>query len=204
MWWPASSIDSGIDPGIGATGPQPKMTATRWIALFRGINVGGKNLLPMADLRAMASALGFTDVATYIQSGNLALTSAAAADMIETQLADAVAARFGFRPAILLRTVTQVEAALAANPFAARVTEGKQLHFYFLDAPADKFDPAALRDLAVDGEDFALIGDVLYLYARDGVGRSKLAEKLPRYLPLRHSARNLNSVQAILALAHAG
>ena len=179
----------------------PEVTTTRWIALFRGINVGGNNKLPMADLRMMAAALGFSGIATYIQSGNLLLSSTTAAAEIERHLADAVAQRCGFRPAILLRTVDQVAAALTANPFAARVTEGKQLHFYFLDGPAERFDAAALHALAVDGEDFALVGDVLYLYARDGVGRSKLAEKLPRYLPPRTTARNFNSIQAILALA---
>lgn len=180
------------------------MSATRWVALFRGINVGGNNKLPMAELRDLATGLGFTDVATYIQSGNLLFSAPGTPEAIEARLADGVASRFGFRPVILLCTVTEVESALAANPFAERVTEGKQLHLYFLDGPADGFDEAVLRQLAVDGEDFALIGGIFYLYARDGIGRSKLAEKLPRHLPARHSARNLNTVQAILALAHAG
>ena len=157
----------------------------------------------MADLRELAIGLGFADVATYIQSGNLLLTAAGSAQHVEAQLADAVAARFGFRPVILMRSLPQWEAAFAANPFADRVTDGKQLHLFFFDGPADRFDPEALRALAMEGEDFALMGDILYLYARDGIGRSKLAEKLPRYLPARHSARNLNSVEAILTLARA-
>lgn len=186
-----------------ADAPATPLPVARWIGLFRGINVGGNNKLPMADLRELAIGLGFTDVATYIQSGNLVLTAAGSADQLEAQLADAVAARFGFRPVILMRGLPQWQAALAANPFADRVTDGKQLHLFFLDGPADRFEPDALRALAVEGEDFALIGDILYLFARDGIGRSKLAEKLPRYLPARHSARNFNSVEAILALARA-
>jgi uncharacterized protein (DUF1697 family) len=179
------------------------MTANRWIALFRGVNVGGNNKLPMAELRGMATDLGFISVATYIQSGNLVLTAPMAmpAEVIEATLADAIAKRFGFRPIILMRSSADFVAALDRNPFTDRVTEGKQLHLFFYDGSPDKWDDETIRALTVDGEDVALTPGLVYLYARDGIGRSKLAEKLPRFLPARHSARNLNSVQAILALA---
>lgn len=179
------------------------MTVSRWIALFRGVNVGGNNKLPMAELRDMASGLGFSSVATYIQSGNLVLTapSVMSADDIEATLADAIATRFGFRPVILVRSPSDFATALDRNPFADRVTQGKQLHLFFYDGSPYKWDDETIRALTVDGEGVALTPGLVYLYARDGIGRSKLAEKLPRYLPARHSARNLNSVQAILALA---
>lgn len=175
----------------------------KWVALFKGINVGGNNKLPMAELRALAAELGLGDAKTYIQSGNLVFDSEDKADAIEQNLASAVEQRFGFRPFIILRNADALEAALAANPFGARVNEGKQLHMFFLDEPADRYDKVALRALATETEDFALIGDVFYLFAPDGIGRSKLAEKMGPYFPRRMTARNLNSARAILDLMNA-
>lgn len=175
----------------------------KWVALFKGINVGGNNKLPMAELRALATELGLGDAKTYIQSGNLIFDSEDEADVIEEELATAVEQRFGFRPSIILRSADALKAALATNPFAARVSEGKQLHMFFLDAPAEKYDEAALRALAIETEDFALIGDVFYLFAPDGIGRSKLVEKMSPYFPKQMTARNLNSVQAISDLTQA-
>ena len=175
----------------------------RWIALFRGINVGGNNKLPMADLRELAAELGFEEPKTYIQSGNLVLGSDEKdAEKLEAMLAGAVEKRFGFHPCIVMRNVEQFQAALDANPYAAKVKEGKELHLYFLDGPADKYDEAVIRELAAESEEFTLKDGIFYLYAPEGIGRSKLAEKLPKYLPKRHTARNLNSVRAILDLVN--
>lgn len=175
----------------------------KWVALFKGINVGGNNKLPMAELRALATELGLRDAKTYIQSGNLIFDSEDEADVIEEELVTAVEQLFGFRPSIILRSADALKAALTANSFAALVSEGKQLHMFFLDEPADRYDEAALRSLAIETEDFALIGDVFYLFAPDGIGRSKLVEKMGPYFPKRMTARNLNSVQAISDLTQA-
>lgn len=175
---------------------------TKWIALFRGINVGGNNKLPMKELRDLVSELGFDDPKTYIQSGNLVFGSTEKdVAKLEKQIADAVEKRFGFRAFILIRKVVDIKHALDHNPFAKKVTEGKQCHIYFLEGDDGKYDEAALKQLATETEEFALKGDLLYLFAPEGVGNSKLAEKLPKYLPKRYTARNLNSVQAVLDLA---
>jgi uncharacterized protein (DUF1697 family) len=156
-------------------------------------------------LRTIAADLGFVQARTYIQSGNLLFHSALDAPTMEHMLAGAVEQQCGFRPAILLRTVEALSAALAANPHAARVTDGKQLHIFFCDGPITFADEAALRALLVDGEDFTVMqqgpDSLCYLFARDGIGRSRLAEKLPRQLPKRHTARNLNTIKAMIALA---
>jgi uncharacterized protein (DUF1697 family) len=172
-----------------------------WVALFKGINVGGNNKLPMAELRVMASQLGFENPRTYIASGNLVFDSGKDAAELKAMLAKAVKQRFGFAPFIIMRSVQQLQEALVTNPFAGQVTEGKQLHLFFLDEPAEKYDEVKLRELAVESEDFALIGRVFYLFAPDGIGRSKLAEKMGPYFPKRMTARNLNSIEAIVALA---
>lgn len=156
----------------------------------------------MVRLRALAAELGFAHAVTYIQSGNLLFDAVGAdASAIENRLAAAVEQEFGFRPIIIMRTVAEVCAAALANPFAAEVTEGKQLHIYFCDGEFAGYDGAAVAALLSEAEKIAVVGDAVYLFAPDGVGRSRLAEKLPRYLPKRHSARNLNSVRAILQLA---
>ena len=175
----------------------------KWVALFKGINVGGNNKLPMAELRTLAAELGFGEPKTYIQSGNLIFDANDEAAHIEKILAAAVEKRFGFHPAIIMRNADALVDALKTNPFAARVTEGKHLHMFFLDEPAVRYDETALRALAVESEDFALIGDIFYLFAPDGIGRSKLAEKMGPYFPKRMTARNLNSVKAICDLAQA-
>jgi uncharacterized protein (DUF1697 family) len=173
----------------------------KWVALFKGINVGGYNKLPMAELRMLATDLGFDGPKTYIASGNLIFGSDMDAARIEKILGETVEKRFGFHPFIIMRSVEALSASLGANPFSDRVTEGKQLHLFFLDEPAARYDAEKLRQLAVESEDFALIGDVFYLFAPDGIGRSKLAEKMGPYFPKRMTARNLNSVKAIIELA---
>lgn len=174
----------------------------KWIALFRGINVGGKHIVPMKALRELATEIGFDEPKTYIQSGNMVFGSPEEnVAKLEEVLADAVEKRFGFRPFILMRRVADIKHALDDNPFAKQVTEGKQCHIYFLEGEDGKYDEAALKELATGTEQFALKSGLFYLYAPDGVGQSKLAEKLPKYLPKRYTARNLNSVQAVLAMA---
>lgn len=174
----------------------------KWVALFKGVNVGGHNKLPMADLRHLAAEFGLEDPKTYIQSGNLVFNSSQTdAKILEAQLAGAIEKRFGFRPVIIMRRANYLAAAIRANPFAGIMTEGKQLHLFFLDEPAAKFDEAALRAFATDGEDFQMKGDIFYLFAPQGIGRSKLVEKMGSYFPKRMTARNLNSVKAISQLA---
>lgn len=175
---------------------------TKWIALFRGINVGGKHIVPMKDLRELAAGTGFEEPKTYIQSGNMVFGSAEKnVEKLESLLADAVEKKFGFRPFILMRRAADIKHALDHNPFASKITEGKQCHIYFVEGDDGKYDEAALKELATETEEFALKGDLLYLYAPDDVGNSKLAEKLPKYLPKRYTARNLNSVKAVLDMA---
>jgi uncharacterized protein (DUF1697 family) len=154
----------------------------------------------MAELRELALSLGFAAPRTYIQSGNLVFGSERTEADLSSALETAVKAKFGISTPNLLRNTDQIAAAIAANPFAAQVSEGKQFHFFFFDGPADKFDEASVRALASETEDFALIDNVLYLFAPDGVGRSKLAEKLPGFVPQRYTARNFNSINAIFEM----
>jgi len=179
------------------------MTDKLWIGLFRGVNVGGNNKLPMKDLKALMEADGFADVHTYIQSGNVvfrsALSEADTADRIEA----AIEKQFGFRPPLFLVTVDHLRKLLAENPFRDHEHKGKAQHFFFLKAPAVSADLDALAALKANGEDFRLTNEVFYLYAPEGIGRSKLAEKIGRHIKADMTARNLNTVETLLEMARA-
>ena len=151
-----------------------------WIVLLRGVNVGGRHILPMETLRELLVGAGFSDVGTYIQSGNCIFRSedrdrCSIADTVSGLIEDA----YGFRPAAFVLTPDELDAALAANPFPA--DEPKAVHLQFIDGIPAKADLDGLRAVAEPGEEAALIGDVLYLHLPHGAGRSPVAQKLGQY-----------------------
>ena len=175
------------------------MSVPVWIALLRGVNVGGHGKLPMADFRVMLGELGYGEPQTYIQSGNAVFTSNGSAEAIATTISDAIEARFGFRRPVLVRSADAFAAALAACPFTPY--DPKQVHLFFLDG-AITLDEAALGNACTAGEQFAVIGDCFYLHTPNGFGTSQAAKQLERHLKADSmTARNLRSCEAILALA---
>lgn len=174
---------------------------TVWIALLRGVNVGGHNKLPMKRLREVLSELGFDDVATYIQSGNCVFRSDIGnAAKIAKRIADGIAKEFSFEPKVFTLTLSELEAAISANPFAERVADGRFVHLFFLAGTVGALDKPAMQALAAPGDDFALDGKVFYLLTPAGIGRSKLVEKLGKFLPVDMTGRNLNSAIKIAEL----
>lgn len=170
-----------------------------FVALLRGINVGGRHKLPMKDLKSILEELGFTDVHTYIQSGNVVLS--AGNDVPEDPagaISDAIEARFGFRPSVWLVPADEFRAMAARCPF--KTDEGKTLHFSFLEAAPSSPDLAKLEELKSATEAFALIDDTFYLHAPDGIGRSKLAAAVERSLGVDATVRNWNTVRKLLEL----
>jgi len=169
-----------------------------WIALLRGINVGGKNKLPMAALRADLAGLGFEDVRTYIQSGNVVFRSKARSGAkLAASIEDAIETSHGFRPAVLVLTADELRAAMEANPFPEGTAEPKTLHLNFLTAPARDADVELMEDLRSDTERFRLTDAVLYVHAPDGIGRSKLAAKVERCLGVSATGRNWRTVEQL-------
>lgn len=171
--------------------------AATWIALLRGVNVGGSGVLPMQELRALLADLGYGSVRTYIQSGNCIFTSTATATRIADEIADGIAGRFGFHPDVLVLSPVEIEAALAANPFCTGDAEPKSIHLFFLAEPAPDTDLAGLRALASGSEALHLADSVLYVFAPDGIGRSRMVAKIDRFIPLATTARNLRTVRKI-------
>ncbi|MDI7774394.1 DUF1697 domain-containing protein [Asticcacaulis sp. EMRT-3] len=172
-----------------------------WIGLFRGVNVGGNNKLPMKDLKTLMESEGFTEVKTYIQSGNMVFRSSLSEAETTERIEAAIAKRFGFRPPLFLVTRDHLEKLLADNPFRNHEHQGKAQHFFFLKAPPAAADLDALSALKANGEDFKLTDEVFYLYAPEGIGRSKLAEKIGRYIKADMTARNLNTVETLVEMA---
>jgi len=173
-----------------------------YVALFRGINVGGRNILPMKDLRAGLESLGCEDVKTYIQSGNAVFRhSESAAPRLVERIRRAVHSSHGFEPAVLLVTADDLEGALRSNPFPGREDDPSKLLLFFLGATPEEPDHDAIEAVRAESEIFALVGEVAYLYAPDGIARSKLASRVERLLGVPATARNWRSVTKILELA---
>lgn len=143
--------------------------------LLRGINVGGKNLLPMTDLLRMLQQAGCTGARTYIQSGN-AVFSASATDArrIPETMQEKISRRFGFKPAIIMRTREEYARIAAAHPFMVADTDHRFLHVGFLQDRPKSADVARLDPNRSPGDQF-LVGDrEIFLSTPNGILNSKL------------------------------
>lgn len=165
------------------------------VMLLRGINVGGCHSLPMKELRALLEELGCRNVRTYIQSGNVVLQCPAKlASQLGKKTTAAVAKRRGFEPAVRLLSRREFVAAAEANPYPEAATEPKTLHVGFLDKVPPYPDLETIDSLRSKRERFHLDGKVSYLHAPDGIGRSKLAEKVEKLLGVSMTGRNWRTV----------
>ncbi|MHC0429048.1 DUF1697 domain-containing protein [Streptomyces sp. O3] len=177
---------------------------TTYAVLLRGINVGGHKKVPMAELRSLLNELGLGEVRTYLQSGNAVFTSASDdEDALAEQLGTAIADRFGFSVDCLVRTGAYLRAVADACPYPAASLEGKQLHVTFFTRPVEPERFASVDPAAYAPEDFRLGDRALYLYAPNGLGRSKLAEALARPALLKGTVattRNWNTVAKLMEL----
>ena len=170
-----------------------------WIALFRGINVGGNNILPMKELTAMLEGLGCTGVKTYIQSGNVVFRkSGSKASQLAKSIGKSVLSAYGFEPKVLFLTVQELENAVRSNPFTEAEEDPKSLHIFFLAEKPKSPNLKALNELKTRSESFSLIEKLFYLHEPDGVGRSKLAAKAEKLLGVSATARNWRTVSKLL------
>ena len=173
-----------------------------YIALLRGINVGGNNKLPMRELVTVLAGLGLRNVKTYIQSGNVVFQSERTDRLaLAQEIGAAIGKSHGFTPAVLLLDRQALQVAIAANPFPEGEAEPKTLHFFFLDGVPQNPGLDALEQLKADNERFRLIDKVFYLHAPDGIGRSKLAEKFGKGWQVAITARNWRTVSQLMAMA---
>ncbi len=158
----------------------------RYLALLRGINVGGRNKVAMADLREIATSLGHTGVATYIQSGNLVFTSpetgtAALADALQQE----IASRLGVKPAVVVLSAAELSQAIAGTPFPdepnPKCVHAVSRRGEYTDGDLAAIEAAKQRAGDKLGRDEAVVaGRTLYLHTPDGFGRSELAAQLSK------------------------
>jgi uncharacterized protein (DUF1697 family) len=170
-----------------------------YIALFRGINVGGSHILPMKKLAGLLQDMGHKNVRTYIQSGNVIFeTGKNQRQQIAKQIGAKILEVHGFEPKVLLLSVPEFRNAVANNPYETE--NGKALHFFFLESEPENPDLDGLTAIKSGSEEFSLRQNVFYLYAPDGIGRSKLAAKAEKNLGVPVTARNWNTVSKIQKL----
>ena len=168
--------------GAGDATPGNNDPMATHVAMLRGINLGGKNKVAMADLRALVSELGHADVSTYIQSGNVLFTAQADADcaVAARAITEAIAARLGVTAPVVVVTREELAQILAANPFTDE-PDPKRVHAVVLSAPPGpeltvKLDAAIAQAAAKGGHDAVVpVGRTLYLHTPDGYGNSDLA-----------------------------
>jgi len=173
-----------------------------WIALLRGINVGGNNILPMKALRDLLEGLGLHNVRTYIQSGNVVFESDKTdATRLGLEIADAIEKTFNFRPKIMIICKAELDRAIKDNPYPEGVDDPKTVHLFFLSTAAVDANLSKLKELQKPTERFQLIDRLFYLHAPDGIGRSKLAAQVESNLGVAITARNLRSAMKIAELA---
>ena len=181
------------------------------IALLRGVNVGGRNMVKMETLRALCTSLGCSDVQTYVQSGNVVLRvpgkagSAKTLAAFATRMEDAIEAEFGFRVPVVLRTAEDLRAVVKACPFPeeSKAEPGKvQVTFLYAAPSATQLD--AVRAMKISPEVMWVGTRELITYFPMGMGQSKLRwGPIDKALGTSGTSRNWNSVLKLLEMAEA-
>jgi uncharacterized protein (DUF1697 family) len=176
-----------------------------YVALLRGVNVGGKNKLPMVHLCEMFSAAGCSSVKSYIQSGNVVFRAApGAAGKIATLIAEQIVKAYGYRTPVVLRTADELASVAANNPFLAAGGSEEALHVMFL---ADLPSPQAVQSLdphRAPPDEFMVRGRDVYLRLPNGAGRSKLTNQyFDSKLKTVGTMRNWRTVNKLLELMEA-
>jgi len=169
-----------------------------YVAFLRGVNLGPTNKISMPALRAMAEDLGYADVATYINSGNLILSSPKKADTVEREISKTIKDTFGRPIDVTVRTPAQLKKILAENPYPDG--NPSQVTVAFLARAPAKDAKDKVATVAKDYEPFTIAGQQVYVNYSQGIGRSKLAEKFSDIIGVSSTVRNIRTVDKVLAL----
>ena len=169
------------------------MPSTTWIALLRGINLGAKRRVAMADLRALLEGLGYEDVRTLLQSGNAVFTAGARAADHEGAISGAIGDELGLDVAVLVRSASELASVVNANPFATEGADAKELHAVFLGSTPPKRKVDALDAEAYAPDEFALGKRVVYLRLPNGIQGARVPD-WQKVLGVEITQRNWNTV----------
>ena len=173
-----------------------------FVVLLRGINLGSHNKVPMPALRTLVEGLGYEEVTTYIQSGNLILSTKDAAAKVSSAVHDAIAGEFGFDVPAVVRTRQQLRKVLDGNPFLEKAKEPNALHVVFLTAKPTVDKVKKLMSADWGDEEVAVKGTEAYLHLPNGYGRAKLNNMVvERQLGVAGTTRNWRTTAKLLELA---
>jgi uncharacterized protein (DUF1697 family) len=168
------------------------------VVLLRGINVGRHRRVTMADLRAALASAGYPDVETYLQSGNLLVTTRVGAERLSTDVERALQASLGLDISAIVRSGAQLRKILAANPFLAERTPPSSLHVGYAKAKPTRAAVAALAERDFGRDRATVNGADVYLCYPDGQGRSKMSgAALEQALGVPITVRNWNVTTAL-------
>jgi uncharacterized protein (DUF1697 family) len=176
---------------------------TIYIALLRGINVGGHNKIKMADLKSLLEAMGLQKVKTYIQSGNVLFESQEEAKQLSRRIEDEINKKFGLTVPVVLRTAEEYERIIRNCPFATDdLKEGESVQIAFLAKEPSQEGINQLNSFKTDPDEFSINGKDVYLFFRQSIRDSKLAAQLPK-LGVPATVRNWNTVIKLDTMAKA-
>jgi uncharacterized protein (DUF1697 family) len=176
------------------------------VCMLRGVNVGGHNKIKMESLRSLCAALKLERAQTYVQSGNVVFRSGEKnLTLLSKRIQDALKSNFGFRPEVILRTASEMRHVIARNPFASRHgIEPAKLLVSFLASDPGKETRDNLAKLDTRGEELHARGSELYIYYKNGMGKTKLSSAaLDNILKTPATARNWNTVLKLHEMAEA-
>ena len=180
-----------------------------YIALLRGINVGGKNMIKMAELKRMFESLGLYHVQTYIQSGNVLFQSGEEEDSLHAHLEEEVEKAFGISVPVVLRTTAELNAVIRNRPFtgdeiraAEALGQGESFYVAFLNSPPSPETVASVDVYKNEAEKYHIAGRDVYLLFHGSIRDSKLAANLYR-LGAPCTTRNWRTVHKLSDLANA-
>jgi uncharacterized protein (DUF1697 family) len=175
---------------------------TTQIALLRGINVGAHKRIAMADLRKLLTELGYGDVRTLLQSGNVVLTADAKPDDLASELEREIAAKLGVKTPVVVRTRKELAAVVARDPLGDVADQPKLYQVSFLSAKPDSETMGEIAAVDVEPERYVHVGREIYAWHPAGIQRSPLAKLLSdKQLGVVATARNWNTTVKLLDLA---
>ncbi|MEO7673635.1 MAG: DUF1697 domain-containing protein [Pyrinomonadaceae bacterium] len=171
----------------------------KYVALLRGINVGGKNMIKMETLRATLGSLGFENVKSYINSGNLVFETAAAdQEALGETIRDAIRIEFGFDIAVMVRSIDEIRSLIDGNPFEGRFENDKDLHVFFLREPLSDEQNSSLLANESENELFLVRGREIFNLLRISILDSVMGKGfIDKKLQIPATARNWRTVKKI-------
>jgi uncharacterized protein (DUF1697 family) len=175
-----------------------------FISILRGINVSGQRKIQMTDLKALYEALKFTNVITYIQSGNVIFKSKSASDQkLAKRIEDAIYERYNFNVPVIIRTVEEMEHAISVNPFLKQSKiDIEKLHITFLAEIPEQENVESIRNINYSPDKFIIIDKEVYLYCPNGYGITKLSNNFfEQKLKIKATTRNWRTVNKLFEMA---